>query len=45
MAVPFPRPSLMGVADYLGLAVGLSVGFAVFTPIAGVIQERLARKE
>ncbi len=45
MAIPFPRPSVMGIADYLGLAVGLAVGFAVFTPIAGEIQSRLARKE
>ena len=43
MVLPLPRASVMGVVDYLALAAGLAVGFAVLNPIAGDLQSRLKK--
>jgi len=36
--------SFMGVADYLALAVGLSVGFAIFKPPMDTLENSFRRK-
>lgn len=30
--VPLPRMSFTGIVDYLALAAGLAIGFAIFQP-------------
>lgn len=41
--LPLPDASVMGIVDYLFLAAGLGVGFAILNPIAGDIQSRLKK--
>ena len=43
MVLPLPRASVMGVVDYLALATGLGLGFAVLSPIAADLQERFKK--
>lgn len=42
--LPLPKPSIMGVVDYLSLAVGLAAGFAILQPIANRLQSKVQRK-
>lgn len=43
MVLPLPRASVMGIADYLSLATGLALGFAVLSPIAADLQNRFKK--
>ena len=38
-----PRLSFDGVADYVGLALGLTIGFAIFAPVAATVESNLRR--
>tara|TARA_R100001015_G_C4628826_1_gene189194 strand:+ start:2707 stop:2838 length:132 start_codon:yes stop_codon:yes gene_type:complete len=42
--LPLPKPSVMGIVDYLSLAVGLAAGFAILQPIAAQLQMKVQRK-
>ena len=38
-----PRLTFDSMADYLGLALGLTIGFAVFGPVAATVESNLRR--
>tara|TARA_Y100001937_G_scaffold90569_1_gene122570 strand:+ start:405 stop:539 length:135 start_codon:yes stop_codon:yes gene_type:complete len=39
-----PPPQLNGIIDYMALAAGLTVGVAIFKPIADALEGTIARK-
>ena len=44
MAIVLPRFTADGLLDYFGLAIGLSVGFAILTNPAQAVEEAISRK-
>jgi hypothetical protein len=38
-----PRPNLEGFVDYMALAAGLTVGIAIFKPIADSLESTISR--
>ena len=42
--IPLPRMSFTGVLDYLALAAGLAVGFAIFKPPMDSLENAFRRK-
>ena len=38
-----PRFTLDGIGDYVGLALGLTIGFAIFAPVASTVESNLRR--
>mgnify|MGYP001211685830 CR=1 FL=1 len=39
-----PRPSFMGVIDYMAFAAGLTIGVALFKPLADGIESAVSSK-
>ncbi len=39
-----PRPSFMGVIDYMAFAAGLTIGVALFKPLADGIETAISSK-
>jgi len=44
MAIVLPRFTADGLLDYFGLAIGLSVGFAILTAPAKAVEDAISRK-
>lgn len=42
--IPLPRLSLEGIADYLALAVGVSLGFAIFRSPMNQLEDAFSKK-
>ena len=43
--IPLPRPTFEGVFDYLGLVVGVTLGFGVADLFMPQLQEAISKKE
>jgi len=42
--IPLPRMSFEGVLDYMALAAGLAIGFAIFKPPMDSLEQAFRRK-
>jgi len=43
--IPLPRPTFEGIADYAGLAIGVTLGFGVADLFMPQLQAALSKKE
>jgi hypothetical protein len=41
--IPLPRFTADGLLDYAALAIGLVVGFSLFSPVADQVEKALAK--
>jgi hypothetical protein len=44
MAVPLPRFSVDSIVDYMALAIGLSVGFAILREPAKAVEQAISKR-
>jgi len=42
--IPLPRPTFDGLLDYAGLAIGLSVGFAILRGPAAAVEQAISKR-
>jgi len=43
--IPLPRPTFEGVLDYVGLAIGVTLGFGVADRFMPILGDALSKKE
>jgi len=44
MSLPLPRLTADGLLDYAGLAIGLSIGFAILRAPAHAVEEAISKR-